>query len=143
MLPFPSEALRKVAEADAIPADRARLMLAMAALLHDPEMIRPDVLDEMHSFRSGAHEWFDALGRSPVVRKDNTAALETYSVPTQLIWGSLDRMVPVKHGFRLLNHVNAGELIILPQCGHWVPFECPDAYAGQVQRFLRQHLQAR
>jgi len=142
MRPFPSEAIRKVAEADAHPADRARLMLAMEALLHDPELIRPDVLDEMHMFRNGAHEWFDALGRSPVVHKDNSAALATYSVPTQLIWGVQDRMVPVEHGFYLLNHVKAVELIIFPQCGHWVPFECPDAYAGHVRRFLLEHVQA-
>jgi pimeloyl-ACP methyl ester carboxylesterase len=58
------------------------------------------------------------------------ARLRDLDVPTVVVHGSDDRLVPVGNGMRLAQLVPGARYVELPGVGHLVPFEAPDAVAG-------------
>lgn len=66
---------------------------------------------------------------------DRIAAL---SVPTLLIWGEEDELIPVATG-RLMRSLISGSLLeVILQCGHLPAFEKPIEFINCVLNFLRQ-----
>lgn len=57
------------------------------------------------------------------------------SVPTSLVWGELDEIVPVSHGIRLAELLRC-EIHTLPGCGHNPLRERPEAVARVVEGAL-------
>jgi pimeloyl-ACP methyl ester carboxylesterase len=58
--------------------------------------------------------------------------LERLEVPAMVIWGRTDPYVPLEFGERLAARMQ-GELVVL-ECGHWWPFECPGETAAALLR---------
>jgi len=57
-------------------------------------------------------------------------------VPTLLVWGAEDRIVPVECG-QLYGRAIPGALLrTIDQCGHWAHLEKPAELAGVVRKFL-------
>jgi 4,5:9,10-diseco-3-hydroxy-5,9,17-trioxoandrosta-1(10),2-diene-4-oate hydrolase len=57
------------------------------------------------------------------------------TIPTRLLWGTLDRAVSLSSGEALAEALGA-ELVVMPGAGH-VPYEeVPEAYAERVNEFL-------
>jgi pimeloyl-ACP methyl ester carboxylesterase len=48
-------------------------------------------------------------------------------VPTLVVWGQQDAVVPVAHGHAYHQAIAAAELVVLPQCGHLPHAEQPEA----------------
>lgn len=57
-------------------------------------------------------------------------------VPTLILWGREDRLVPVGLGHRLANTIRDAELVVLPGVGHVPQFELPEETRRLVLRFL-------
>jgi pimeloyl-ACP methyl ester carboxylesterase len=57
-------------------------------------------------------------------------------VPTLILWGREDRLVPVRLGRRLANTIPNSELIVLPGVGHVPQFELPEETRRLVLGFL-------
>ena len=57
--------------------------------------------------------------------------------PALIIWGRYDRMCVFEIGIAALNNLADSRLVVLNNCGHWVPFERPAEYASHVLNFLR------
>jgi pimeloyl-ACP methyl ester carboxylesterase len=55
---------------------------------------------------------------------------------TLILWGSEDRLVPVRLGRRLAATMPRAELVVLPGVGHVPQFEVPEETRRLVQRFL-------
>lgn len=73
---------------------------------------------------------FDALsGRADALR-----------VPTLLIWGGRDRIVPVELGHRFAMSLERVAFVILPQAGHELPEEAPERVVELLLGFLSQGL---
>jgi len=60
-------------------------------------------------------------------------------VPTLIIWGAKDRVVPVSHAQQVQARVPDAELTIFENCGHTPMMEMPEAFNERVLRFLREH----
>ena len=78
-----------------------------------------------------------------VGRHLDPALLETLSprfpeieLPTLLIWGRHDHVVPLHVGTRLASALPNAELVILERCGHLPPEERPEAGFVAVRSFL-------
>ena len=67
--------------------------------------------------------------RSPGARRDQGARLADH--------GRYDRMVPFEVSIAILNHIADWHLVLLNNCGHWLPFEKPAEWTAQVLAFLR------
>ena len=57
--------------------------------------------------------------------------------PTLLIWGEMDRDVPLRHGERLHAGLPNSRLIVFRQCGHLPQEERPQEFVGLVGEFCR------
>jgi pimeloyl-ACP methyl ester carboxylesterase len=57
-------------------------------------------------------------------------------VPALVLWGTADRLVPVRLAPRLADALPEAELVILPEVGHVPQFEVPDDVNREVGRFL-------
>ncbi len=59
------------------------------------------------------------------------------TVPTVIVWGESDRLVPVEHGRAYLDGIAGSQLIMLPESGHAPPFEKPQETAQLLEEFFQ------
>ncbi len=60
-------------------------------------------------------------------------------VPTLLLWGDNDRVVPLRVGHRLERQLPDACLVVLHRCGHMAPDERPEESLSATMRFLDEH----
>jgi pimeloyl-ACP methyl ester carboxylesterase len=63
--------------------------------------------------------------------------LKTIDLPTLLIWGREDDVVPVRLGRCLARDLPNARLIVFKQCGHSPHQECPDKVIAALKKFER------
>ncbi len=64
------------------------------------------------------------------------ARFETIRVPTLLLWGAEDRWIPVDRGYRLADIIPGARLSVVPEAGHLVIEERPEALLEEIWSFL-------
>jgi pimeloyl-ACP methyl ester carboxylesterase len=64
------------------------------------------------------------------------ARMRRIRVPALVLWGTRDRLVPVRLASRLADTLPAAEMILLPGVGHVPQFEAPAETTGALARFL-------
>ncbi|MFD0901811.1 alpha/beta fold hydrolase [Actinomadura sediminis] len=65
------------------------------------------------------------------------ALLPDIRVPTLLVHGRDDRVVPFENSLHLLAAIPDSRLVLLNRCGHWAMIEHADEFNGLVTTFLR------
>lgn len=65
-------------------------------------------------------------------------SLKSINIPTLLIWGDNDRIVPLENGERLNRDLCNSELHVIDTCGHMPQEECPQATVNVITRFLER-----
>jgi pimeloyl-ACP methyl ester carboxylesterase len=65
-------------------------------------------------------------------------AMATVTRPALIVWGANDPFADARFAERLADRVR-GELVVLPDCGHWWPVERPDDAVAAMQRFWDDH----
>jgi pimeloyl-ACP methyl ester carboxylesterase len=111
---------------------------------HDPDRVRRRL-----EMLATADPRMLVRNRSTVVRlaypdfvnPDLAKWLHRVDVPTLLVWGENDGLVPPKFGAAYRDHIPSASLVVIPSAGH-APFEeQPDAFLGAFDEFLtRQQL---
>jgi 3-oxoadipate enol-lactonase len=66
--------------------------------------------------------------------------LRDLTVPTLVITGTADVIVPPANGRLLADLLPHAELVEIPGAGHAVNIECPEEFNTSVQQFLQKHL---
>ena len=61
-------------------------------------------------------------------------------VPTLIVWGARDRVLPLRHGRRLHEGIRGSRLVVFPRTGHCPQIERPDAFCEAVDGFLAETL---
>lgn len=62
--------------------------------------------------------------------------LAQLNIPTLIIWGENDRVVPHYHGTSAMRHLRQGRMVKIPRCGHMPQVEQPTAFVAAVSSFL-------
>ncbi len=57
-------------------------------------------------------------------------------VPTLIVWGDRDGVIPVEHGERAHEMIDASELVILEGVGHFPHVEAPEVFTDTLLEFL-------
>ncbi len=104
---------------------------------HDPGRITPDV-------RAGyrqplrADNWDRALWELTRAsrQRDLADGLADIEIPSLVITGDDDRIVPVESSIRLAQELPNAQLVIIPNCGHLPQEECPEPFLASVQAFV-------
>ena len=107
----------------------------------------------------GAAEWIAAWRASPEMEDiydRNRAAAARYSwsprlcnpkldrwlhridVPTHIVWGAEDRVIPPAHASALKELIAGATMATLPNCAHMPHIEQPQAFATEISRFIRR-----
>jgi 2-hydroxy-6-oxo-octa-2,4-dienoate hydrolase len=70
-------------------------------------------------------------------REPNDSALSGIDIPTLLIWGDKDEVVPLQIGKQLARTIRGSRMIIFPGVGHIVAVESPAEFARVVREFAQ------
>ena len=74
--------------------------------------------------------------------QDGPQAAARVRCPTLVIAGAADRMTPARQGAKLADAIKEAQLVILPDCGHMMMVEQPDATLGALVAFFGKWLRA-
>ncbi len=59
------------------------------------------------------------------------------AVPTLIVWGDRDRIIPVAHAYRAAEAISGGRLEILEGAGHFLPWQDADRFLAVLEDFLQ------
>ncbi len=62
--------------------------------------------------------------------------LSELNIPTLLVWGDSDQILPVSHGEEAVRRLRHGRLSIIPGCGHMPQVERPAQFVEALERFV-------
>ena len=99
-----------------------------------PDVLSPEVLENTLKAREAtARVGWNPYLCNPKLRE----RLYRITVPTLIIWGESDRLVPPAHGKAYQEGIAGSKLVILEKCGHAPPFEKPQETAKLLAEFFR------
>jgi 2-hydroxy-6-oxo-octa-2,4-dienoate hydrolase len=106
----------------------------------DPSVVTDEMVAQRHSLsaRPGAMEAFRRLMPRPsgaddeVVRGASAGFLAKISVPTAVLHGREDHVVPVQAGVFASTHIPDADLHVYGRCGHWVQLERREDFIRDV-----------
>jgi 3-oxoadipate enol-lactonase len=114
---------------DALAADMAKGLLGEAP--------SPDAIARLKTMvEDTPYETMVAALRGMRDRADRTALLGTITVPTLVVGGAEDRLMPEADMRALGAAIPGAQTIILPGSGHLPPIEQPEAMTGALEEFL-------
>ncbi|MDB5349833.1 MAG: putative hydrolase or acyltransferase of alpha/beta superfamily [Planctomycetota bacterium] len=98
---------------------------------------RPDLIEESHRVmsRTPARAVSGTL-RGLAVRPDRTADLGRIKIPTMVLAGVSDALIPMAESRAMANGLPSAELVVIPDSGHLAPMENPTAANSAILRFL-------
>lgn len=72
-----------------------------------------------------------------IVNENIAPFLSKINLPTLILWGGNDRLVPVKTAKIIQEKIPQAELKIIPGVSHKLPYEQPEAFVEEVLKFLK------
>jgi len=66
-----------------------------------------------------------------------TSALGNIALPTQILWGAQDEWQPVAYAKCLAEDIPGASLTVIPEAGHFLMEDAPEAVAENVIRFVQ------
>jgi pimeloyl-ACP methyl ester carboxylesterase len=108
---------------------------AFQGVFFDPDGLRREMLWENFVPAMKSPGYFDAM--TNLVGYDIRHRLEEIAVPTLIVWGRNDRVVPVPAAFSYKKRIgDNAELVIFDECGHVPQIERPVRFNRVVEEFL-------
>jgi pimeloyl-ACP methyl ester carboxylesterase len=109
----------------------------IATAWHDPSKITQETWDG-YTKPLKAENWDRALWYLTMAGQpsDLPAHLAEFTVPTLVITGDDDRIVPTEQSIRLAGELPQAKLVVIPQAGHVPHEEQPAAFLQAVQQFM-------
>ncbi len=71
--------------------------------------------------------------------KDITPALKKITIPTLLVWGHLDTLIPISYAHKFAAAIPNCQFEGMEGCGHTPYVQHPEQFAGIVNNFLANH----
>jgi len=86
-------------------------------------------LESIMSQVTAGRDWLQPHG-------ERFADLKAITVPTLVVNGSLDVMLPTINSFHLQQHIPDAQLIVYPDAGHAAQFQYPELFLAHLRLFL-------
>ena len=96
-----------------------------------------DIVAAQRYGTAGLAEAAATIFSSEDIATDQLDRARALRVPTTLLWGARDPLVPVAHGDAYAGAIPGARLEVLEGCGHLVVLERPDAVARAVRAVAR------
>lgn len=124
--------------------NRAFLRFSLQTIVADRKTITEGVvaaterlLDRPDAGRAFRRFYRSEVGRDGS-RSDFADRLSELAVPTLLVHGAGDDLVPVERARRASDRIADGRLVVFENCGHWPPREQPERFERTVTAFLAE-----
>ena len=123
--------------------DVQRSGMSAAMLFTQPWRVPAEFFTEQHNLgrRPGQLEASTAMARALFdlngQREILLDQLHTLSMPTLVVWGENDYVLPAQHARAAVDRLPRGLLSLFPDCGHLPHVEHPDRFAGVLSDWLR------
>jgi pimeloyl-ACP methyl ester carboxylesterase len=103
----------------------------------DAGKITPELIDRYWNLllREGNREAY--MREVNAKRVDHSARIKTIAVPTLIMWGELDRWIPLEYGRPFHKDIRGSRFILYPGVGHLPMEELPEKSARDARAFLR------
>ena len=125
--------------------DVGRTSMSTAMLFAQPSRVPAEFFTEQHALgrRPGqleastamARALFDANGQRDVLLDQ----LPTLTMPTLVIWGGCDYVLPASQAKAAVDRLPHGRLALFADCGHLPHVESPDRFATVLSEWLAEH----
>jgi len=70
--------------------------------------------------------------------EDFVNKIKEIEIPSLIIWGDKDRIIPLKTGHKLNKDLKNSELKIIENCGHVPQEECPEKTCALIKDFFEK-----
>ena len=124
--------------------DVQRSTLSAAMLFAQPSRVPAEFYTEQHDVgrRPGqleastamARALFDIIGQREILLDQ----LPTLTMPTLVIWGDNDYVLPAHHARAAVERLPRGRLSLFPDCGHLPHVEHPNRFATVLSDWLNE-----
>jgi pimeloyl-ACP methyl ester carboxylesterase len=106
---------------------------------HDPAKITADDIS-VYTAVIRVQDWDHGLWEmtKAYTRADLAPLVEQVRVPTLIITGDDDRIIPAAQSLRLADELPHAELVVIPECGHTPQEECPEQFLDAVKSFIER-----
>lgn len=106
---------------------------------HDPSRLTPEIwagyTRPLQAENWDRALWEFTLASHPTGLPERLAQIH---MPTLVITGDDDRIVPTEQSVRLAGELPNAELVVIPHCGHVPHEECPQEFLQAVRRFVNK-----
>jgi pimeloyl-ACP methyl ester carboxylesterase len=112
----------------------------IAIIFHDKSRVTEDFVRQNFAIRVKAND--GATQRSfwsnpQVARETVGERLAGITVPTLIVWGANDELIPLDQGREYATKIPNARLVVIPDCGHVPPLENPEAFLSAMIPFLK------
>ena len=117
---------------------RPRLRAAqLGTFISHPDRIGTEILWELVSYGTRSPGLLQAA--YAMSGYDTRHRLPEIELPTLLIWGAADRLIPLRAAYAYRKRIEHADLTILEDTGHMPQIERPLSFNAEVLEFIRRH----
>jgi len=115
---------------------RGLLLASLRNLYGDPSKVQPELVDRYYdmALRAGNRRAFGYRVDAAMV--DSSAQIRTLVLPTLILWGGSDRLIPLASGQRFASDIARSRLVVMDGLGHLPHQEDPQRTVAELLRFL-------
>jgi pimeloyl-ACP methyl ester carboxylesterase len=115
---------------------RGMVLASVRNVYGDPSKVTPELVDRYYdmALRAGNRR---ALGhRMDEGFPDQSSRIRTLDLPTLILWGGRDRLIPLSSGQRFASDIARSRLVVWEDLGHLPQQEDPQRTVRELLRFL-------
>ena len=112
-------------------------LMAPKLLGKSTQEARPDlVVDARRIMLQMSPQDIAQVQQGMVARPDSVTTLKTINVPTLVVMGEEDTLVPLSDGDLMRQHIANSRLAVIPKAGHFAVWEQPETVGKLIRQFV-------
>lgn len=116
---------------------RGLVLASLRSVYGDPSAVTPELVDRYYDMALRAGNRRALVQRLQAMEGDDASArIAAVAVPTLIMWGAQDRLIPVAAAVRFSHDIAGARLVVFDRLGHLPQQEDPVRTVLEVQRFL-------
>lgn len=116
---------------------RGLMLASVRSVYGDPSKVTPELVDRYYDMALRAGNRRALVQRLDAMPGDDVSdRIQTLTLPTLVLWGAQDRLIPVALGRRFAQDIAGASLVVFDGLGHVPHQEDPMRTVAEVRRFL-------
>jgi pimeloyl-ACP methyl ester carboxylesterase len=124
-----------------LPGSVAAQKAALEALVYDQSLVNDEVVRHEFISRLAVDDGLtirSLAGSLPTSSEWVNDKLHFITIPTLVVWGAEDHIMPLAHGREFAAGISGAKLVVIEKCGHAPMVEKPTDFLAAIKEFLRE-----